>query len=112
MKIADRHPRENGRDYAMRVIRDGIISLELEPGSVISDRELATEMNLSRTPVREALLELAKVKIVEIYPQRGSIVAHGSKLPLSGHLSWLSYIRQQGCRYHLKVRALPFLLFR
>ena len=71
MKIADRHPRENGRDYAMRVIRDGIISLELEPGSVISDRELATEMNLSRTPVREALLELAKVKIVEIYPQRG-----------------------------------------
>ncbi len=75
MKIADRHPRENGRDYAMRVIRDGIISLELEPGSVISDRELATEMNLSRTPVREALLELAKVKIVEIYPQRGSIVA-------------------------------------
>lgn len=75
MKIADRHPRENGRDYAMRVIRDGIISLELEPGSVISDRELAAEMNLSRTPVREALLELAKVKIVEIYPQRGSMVA-------------------------------------
>ncbi|WP_432626976.1 GntR family transcriptional regulator [Brotaphodocola sp.] len=75
MKIADRHPRENGRDYAMRVIRDGIISLELEPGAVISDRELAAEMNLSRTPVREALLELAKVKIVEIYPQRGSKVA-------------------------------------
>ena len=75
MVLTERYPHERGRDYAKRVIRDKIISLELEPGAVISDRELASWMNLSRTPVRDALLDLAKVKIVEIYPQRGSVVA-------------------------------------
>ena len=75
MVLTERYPHESGRDYAKRVIRDKIISLELEPGTAISDRELAAWMNLSRTPVREALLDLAKVKIVEIYPQRGSVVA-------------------------------------
>ena len=75
MVLTERYPHERGRDYAKRVIRDKIMSLELEPGAVISDRELASWMNLSRTPVREALLDLAKVKIVEIYPQRGSVVA-------------------------------------
>ena len=75
MVLAERHPHESGRDYAKRVIRDNIISLELKPGTPISDRELAAWMNLSRTPVREALLELEKVKIVEIYPQRGSAVS-------------------------------------
>lgn len=76
MLLPDRRPHENGRDYATRVIRENIIRLELEPGCAISDRELAAAMGLSRTPVREALLELSKVKIVEIYPQRGSSVAY------------------------------------
>ncbi len=75
MQVTERYPNESGRDYAKRIIRENIIRLELEPGAVISDRELAASMNLSRTPVREALLDLAKVKIVEIYPQRGSVVA-------------------------------------
>lgn len=75
MHIAERLSGETGRDYAMRVLKDNIIRLELEPGSIISDRELAAGMNLSRTPVREAFLELAKVKIVEIYPQRGTMVS-------------------------------------
>lgn len=75
MYIAERLNGESGRDYAMRVLKDNIIRLELEPGSIISDRELAAGMNLSRTPVREAFLELAKVKIVEIYPQRGTMVS-------------------------------------
>lgn len=75
MQILERRPNENGRDYAMRVLKDNIINLELEPGMAINDRDLAAQMGLSRTPVREAMLDLAKVKIVEIYPQRGSVVA-------------------------------------
>jgi len=75
MYITGRYERENGRDYAMRILKENIVRLELAPGTVISDRELAAQLGLSRTPVREALLDLAKVKIVEIYPQRGSEVA-------------------------------------
>ena len=65
MHISERLPRESSRDYALRIIKDNIISLRLEPGSQISENELATEMGLSRTPVREALIELAKVKIID-----------------------------------------------
>ncbi len=75
MHILERLPRETGRDYALRTLKENIISLELEPGSQISESELAAEMHLSRTPVREALIDLAKVKIIEIYPQRKSVVS-------------------------------------
>lgn len=75
MRLSERQPRETGRDYALRTIIDNIIHLELAPGAPISENELSAEMGLSRTPVREALIELSKVKIVEISPQRRSIVA-------------------------------------
>ena len=75
MRLLQRLPRETGRDYALRVIKDNIIRLELAPGSLISENELATELGLSRTPVREALIELARAKVVEIAPQKRSVVA-------------------------------------
>ena len=75
MHVTERLAHESGRDYALRIIKDNIISLELEPKSRVNDRELAAELGLSRTPVREALLELAKVDVVQMYPQRASIIA-------------------------------------
>ncbi len=74
MDIKARLPKENAREYAMRILKSNIISLELAPGSVISENEMASLLGLSRTPVREALIELGKVNIVEIMPQRGSRV--------------------------------------
>lgn len=75
MQIPERRPRELGRDYALRVIRQNIETVDLEPGSMISESDLAAELGVSRTPVREALIELAKANIVEIFPQRGSYVS-------------------------------------
>lgn len=75
MYLTKRFPRETGREYALRTIKDNIVRLELKPGSMVSENELANEMGLSRTPVREALIDLSKVKIVEIYPQKGSMVS-------------------------------------
>ena len=75
MRITPRKPHENGRDYALRTLEDNIIHLGLEPGSRVSENELAQELGLSRTPVREALIELSKVDIVQIIPQKGSIIA-------------------------------------
>ena len=74
MKLLERLPRESGGDYALRTIKENIINLELPPGSQISENELAAEMGLSRTPVREALIELSKVKLVDIQPQKKSTV--------------------------------------
>ena len=74
MKLLERLPRETGRDYALRNIKENIVNLELAPGSQISENELAAEMGLSRTPVREALIELSRVRIIEIHPQKKSTV--------------------------------------
>lgn len=75
MDVMERMPKESAREYAYRIIKDNVISLELKPGSIVSENELASMMGVSRTPVREALIELSKLKIIEIYPQKGSIIS-------------------------------------
>lgn len=75
MRVSERMSKESARDYALRTLKYNIINLELEPGSMMSEQEISQAINLSRTPVREALMELSKSKIVEIMPQRGSRVA-------------------------------------
>ena len=55
-------------------IRDLIVALELQPGSIVNERELMERLGLGRTPVREALRTLAQEKLVEVYPRRGIFV--------------------------------------
>ena len=75
MKITERTPRETGRDYALRIIKENLVNLELAPGSQISENELSAALSISRTPIREALSELAKVKLIEIIPQKKTSIA-------------------------------------
>mgnify|MGYP003609046289 CR=1 FL=1 len=75
MTITERYARETARDYALRMLTRNIASLELTPGSMLSENELSGALGLSRTPIREALIELSKIRIVEILPQRGSRIA-------------------------------------
>lgn len=75
MHILDRLPQETARDFAFRVLRDNIVSVDLKPGTLVSENEIAMELGVSRTPVREAIIDLAKAGIIETLPQRGSYVA-------------------------------------
>jgi GntR family transcriptional regulator, rspAB operon transcriptional repressor len=52
-----------------------IIGLKREPYSEVSEGRLAEELGVSRSPVREALARLAKLELVDIYPQRGTVIA-------------------------------------
>ena len=52
-----------------------IITLELVPGSLISESELMSTLGFGRTPIREALRSLANEKLVEVYPRRGMFVS-------------------------------------
>lgn len=71
----ERGKKETAKDYAMRVLMHNIISLNLVPGQVISENEIAQILGISRTPVREAFIELSKASMLEIYPQRGTCIA-------------------------------------
>jgi DNA-binding GntR family transcriptional regulator len=55
-------------------IRERILCGELQPGFVLSESALAKDLGISRTPVGEALRELAAVGLVEQVPRYGTIV--------------------------------------
>jgi DNA-binding GntR family transcriptional regulator len=62
-------------DRAYYAIRELIVTLELPPGSVVSERALQERLELGRTPVREALRDLARDRLVDVYPRRGIFVS-------------------------------------
>ncbi|SNS18720.1 DNA-binding transcriptional regulator, GntR family [Anaerovirgula multivorans] len=63
------------KEKAYNLIKEQIIKCELMPGSDISEIQIAQELGISRTPVREALLRLNQEKFVTIYPRKGIIVS-------------------------------------
>ena len=52
-----------------------IVHCVLPPGSPIREKDLSEQMEVSRTPIREALLQLEKEGLVEIYPQAGTRIS-------------------------------------
>jgi DNA-binding GntR family transcriptional regulator len=62
------------RYTAYNVIKDRIIHLQLRPGEKILEAEIAAGLNMSRTPVREALLMLEHEKLVECKGSTGFTV--------------------------------------
>ncbi|MBO4636913.1 MAG: GntR family transcriptional regulator [Clostridiales bacterium] len=75
MIVTPRLKTETNRDYALRIIRDNIVNMEIEPGSLIGEQETASQLGCSRTPVHEAFLELSKSRILDVLPQRGCRVS-------------------------------------
>lgn len=56
-------------------LRGLIVSLELEPGTVLSRVELAEAFGLSQTPIRDALIQLRDEGLVNIFPQHTTEVS-------------------------------------
>lgn len=64
----------NARERAYWIIRDKIIYMDLKPGEPLSDKILAEQLEMSRTPVREALILLSAYNMVVMKPQIGTFV--------------------------------------
>ena len=62
---------QNASVAATELIRQAILDGRLEPGSRLKEEELARELGISRTPVREALLMLQAEGLIETTPNRG-----------------------------------------
>jgi DNA-binding GntR family transcriptional regulator len=52
-----------------------IVTLKVAPGAAVSEQELAAQLGIGRTPIREALQRLAREGLVSILPRRGIIVS-------------------------------------
>jgi DNA-binding GntR family transcriptional regulator len=59
---------------AFAALRYAVVTLKLPPGQSFSEQEVAKQLGVSRTPVREAIIKLAETGLVEVLPQRGSFV--------------------------------------
>lgn len=68
--------------YAYERIREKLIMLEIKPGDPINDADLADELLIGKTPIREALKRLETDHLVVSYPRRGTFatVVNASEL--------------------------------
>ncbi len=62
-------------DQAYGHLEEMIVTLQLPPGSAVSETALSQRLGIGRTPIREALQRLARERLVTILPRRGIIVS-------------------------------------
>src|SRR5699024_11869693 len=74
--MLNRHEfRKSTRGFVYDTLLEAIVSLEFPPGKTISEKEISEELEVSRTPVREAFLKLSEEELLTVLPQRGSYIS-------------------------------------
>lgn len=74
MAFTDTAERATSTDQIFDALYDRIVSLDLLPGTKLSESEVAKSFGFSRQPVREAFTRLANLNLLLIRPQRATIV--------------------------------------
>ncbi|MBT7249063.1 MAG: GntR family transcriptional regulator [Rhodospirillaceae bacterium] len=62
-------------DRAYRELEERVVTLQLQPGAVLSETALSTQLGIGRTPIREALQRLARESLIVILPRKGILVS-------------------------------------
>ncbi|AOY77970.1 GntR family transcriptional regulator [Clostridium formicaceticum] len=70
-----KHSSFNIGDSVYYTLRKNIVALNLKPGEALSIKDISDRWNVSRSPVRDALIKLEKEGLVDIIPQKGTIVS-------------------------------------
>jgi DNA-binding GntR family transcriptional regulator len=73
-------------EKAYRQLEELIVTLQLQPGSVVTEGDLGALLGIGRTPLREAIQRLAVQRLVATLPRRGLVV---SEINLTDHLGVL-----------------------
>ena len=76
IKVEEKRKDENNREFAYRILRKNIMSLQILPGESLNEGELSDLFHMSRTPVHEAVMMLKEESLVRVIPQSGSRVTH------------------------------------
>ncbi|WP_084402509.1 GntR family transcriptional regulator [Cupriavidus sp. amp6] len=66
--------KETGAVRVYGILRDEILKMQLAPGTPLDENGLAERFNLSRSPIREALVRLSGDGLVQILPNRSTVV--------------------------------------
>ncbi len=66
--------RSSSAARAYEIAKARLLDGSYQPGTLLSENELAKELGISRTPVREAFLQLEAEDLLDLYPRRGALV--------------------------------------
>jgi Transcriptional regulators len=86
--------RSNIKSYIQKQIAEGVY----RPGSRIVETQLAKDLNVSQAPVREAILELASIGLLEIRPYSGTFVCNLSAAEIEDIFNTRAFIEEYGAR--------------
>jgi len=84
-------------------LRDAILKTELSLGEMLSEEKIANAMNVSRTPVREALTMLQLQGLINIIPQRGSFVFKPDAADLEALVQYRLMLETQAAQLAMKA---------
>ena len=95
-------PNKSLREHVLDALRDAILNGELKPGQTLVESDLATQLGVSRAPLREAIQILKTEGLLEAVSYKGTTVKHLEKKEAA--------IRHYGKEKHdLKARMLLIL---
>lgn len=75
MTMNDVESEETQASQAYRILEEMIVTLELAPGTRISENSISRRLGFGRTPVREAMQRLAREGSLRILPRAGAIIS-------------------------------------
>jgi len=84
--------RLNLSDQIANRLRDMIVQNQLAPGDRIRERDVCKELQVSRTPLREALHKLASEGLIDLVPNRGAVITSPSGTEIADMLQVLGVL--------------------
>lgn len=108
MRIADNHEpiKLTRADELRQILADEIVRGKINPGDTLDETAIATRFSVSRTPVREAIRQLAASGLVDARPHRAAVVARPSHDDLIGMFEIMAELEGL-CAHYAAERMTP-----
>ncbi|MDQ6936654.1 MAG: GntR family transcriptional regulator [Actinomycetota bacterium] len=97
-------------DRVYRLVKDAIISRRFTAAELLAEGQLAEELGVSRTPVREGLLRLEAEGLVQLLPKRGALVVPVTPAEMADVIETRRLVEEHAVRAVIRRQVPPLLL--
>lgn len=104
-KTTEKKRRGQGAARVYQRLREDILRLELEPGQVLDETRISKEFQLSRSPIREALVRLSSEGLIRMLPNKNTIVAPLNIEEFSSYIDALDLVQRITTRLAARLRT-------
>jgi DNA-binding GntR family transcriptional regulator len=104
-KTAPVRARGTGASAVYDALRADILNLKIAPGTLLDESELSRRFELSRSPVREALIRLSAEGLIQTLPNRSPVVTPFDIAQVPGFLDALELMYRVTCRLAAMYRT-------